>query len=259
MLAQGNQTQLLIRFTEREIFARFAGSALGILWALLGPLLLLAIYSFVFGQIFKQRLVDLNTNSYTLFVAVALWPWMMFSDAVLRALQSIQNNASLVKKIAFPHLLLVLAAINGVFLVHLAGYVAVLAVLAVSDSPVQLSGVPVVVATITTLYLLALGVGAALAALQTLLRDVEQAITPTMMMLYYLTPVLYPITLIPETYRHWLTWNPLVYVMQRLRDGLLLGANLQFGDIWMLLGGAAIALLGMLFFMRLSPFFEDFL
>ena len=258
MLAQGNQL-LLIRFTEREIFARFAGSALGLFWALLGPLLLLAIYSFIFGQLFTQRLGDLGTDSYTLFVAIALWPWMMFSDAVLRALQCIQANAPLVKKIAFPHLLLVLAAINGVFLVHLAGYVAVLAVLAVAGTPVQISGAPVVLIAIATLYLLALGVGATLAALQTLLRDVEQATTPAIMMLHYLTPVLYPLALIPEAYRHWLTWNPLAYVMQRLRDALLLGSGPQFGDLWMLLSGMVVAVLGIVFFTRLSPFFEDFL
>ena len=78
-------------------------------------------------------------------------------------------------------------------------------------------------------------------------------------MLHYLTPVLYPITLIPLTYRHWLTWNPLAYVMQRLRDGLLLGSGPQSGDFWMLLSGMLVALLGVIFFTRLSPFFEDFL
>jgi ABC-type polysaccharide/polyol phosphate export permease len=258
MLAQGNPL-LLARFTEREISTRFAGSALGLIWALLGPLLLLAIYSFIFGQLFQQRLGDLGTESYTLFVAIALWPWMMFSDALLRAMQSIQSNAALVKKVAFPHMLLVLAAINSVFLVHLAGYVAVLVVLALTGTPVRLAGIPVALIAIATLYFLAIAVGAILAALQTLLRDVEQAVTPAIMMLHYLTPVLYPITLIPPAYRHWLSWNPLAYIMQRLRDGLLLGGSVQMGDLWMLLAGMVLALLGVAFFMRLSPYFEDFL
>lgn len=258
MLAQGYPL-LLARFTEREIFARFAGSTLGLLWALLGPLLLLAIYSFVFGQLFQQRLGDLGTESYTLFVAAALWPWMMFSDAVLRSMQSIHANGALVKKVAFPHLLLVLAAINGVLLIHLAGYIAVLTVLALAGLPVKLAGMPVVLVVLATLYFLALAVGAILAALQTLLRDVEQAVTPAMTMLYYLTPVLYPISLIPPDYRHWLGWNPLAYIIQRLREGLLQGQGLQTADLWMLLMGIAVALLGVAFFTRLSPYFEDFL
>ena len=250
---------LLGRFTEREIFARFSGSALGLFWALIGPLLLLAIYSFIFGQLFQQRLGDLGTESYTLFVAIALWPWMMFSDGVLRAMQSVQVNAALVKKVAFPHFLLVLAAINGVFLLHLVGYAAVLAVLVITGVPVRLAGIPVVLVAIATLYFLALGVGAILAALQTLLRDVEQAVTPAIMMLHYLTPVLYPISLIPQEFRHWLSWNPLAYLMQRMRDGLLQGQGIEVGDFGMLFAGVVIALLGVAFFTRLSPYFEDFL
>ncbi|MBL0122200.1 MAG: ABC transporter permease [Betaproteobacteria bacterium] len=258
MHAQGYPL-LLARFTEREISTRFAGSALGFLWALLGPLMLLAIYSFVFGQLFQQRLGDLGTESYTLFVATALWPWMMFSDAVLRAMQSIQANSSLVKKVAFPHLLLVLAAINSIFLVHLAGYVVVLAVLALAGAQIHLVGIPVVFIAIATLYFFALAVGSILAALQTLLRDIEQAVAPAIMMLHYLTPVLYPITLIPPAYRHWLSWNPLATVMQRLRDGLILGGGPQLGDLWMLFASMMTAMLGIAFFMRLSPYFEDFL
>ena len=258
MLAQ-DYPLLLARFTEREIFSRYAGSSLGLVWALLGPLLLLAIYSFVFGQLFLQRSSDLGTESYTLFVAIALWPWMMFSDAVLRALQSVQTNAPLVKKVAFPHLLLILAALNGVFIMHLAGYAAVLFALALLGAPIQIAGLPVAGIAIATLYLFALGVGAMLAALQTLLRDVEQAITPAMMMLYYLTPILYPITLIPPAYRHWLAWNPLAYVMQRLRDGFLLGGGVQLGDLGMFFVAALVAVTGVAFFNRLSPYFEDFL
>ena len=250
---------LLARFTEREIFSRFAGSALGFLWALLGPLMLLAIYSFVFGQLFQQRISDLGTDSYTLFVATAMWPWMMFSDGVLRAMQSIHSNAALVKKVAFPHLLLVIAAVNGVFLMHLAGFVAVLTVLAIAGMPIRLSGIPVALFAITTLYFFSFAVGAILAALQTLLRDVEQAVTPAMMMLHYLTPVLYPLTLIPAEYRHWLSWNPLAILMQRLRDGLLLGGGIQMGDFMMLFASMGVALLGVAFFSRLSPYFEDFL
>lgn len=254
-----SHTLLLSRFTEREIFTRFAGSTLGFLWAVLGPLLLLGIYSFVFGQIFRQRLADLGTDSYTLFVAIALWPWMMFSDGILRCMQSIHTNAALVKKVAFPHLLLVLAALNGVFLIHLAGYVAVLVVMAAAGMPVKLAGIPVALITIATLYLLALAAGAILAALQTLLRDVEQAVAPAIMMLHYLTPVLYPINMIPAEYRQWLTWNPLAFAMQRLRDGLLLASVPQWADFGMLVFAATLATLGVAFFARLSPYFEDFL
>ncbi len=250
---------LLVRFTEREILSRFAGSAFGLVWALANPLLLLAIYTFVFGQLFKTRMGDLSTDSYIVFLAVALWPWMMFADGVMRAMQSVQANAPLIKKVAFPHLLLVLAAVNSVFLVHLAGYIAVLLLLVVTGSSLHVAGIPSLLLAVATLYLLAVGVGAFFAALQTLLRDVEQVVAPALMMLQFLTPVLYPVAVIPEAYRHWFGWNPLTGVMQHLRDGLLLGTAPQIGDLSMLFAGVVIATIGISFFVRLSPYFEDFL
>ena len=260
MIAPGPKPLLLlVRFTEREILSRFAGSAFGLIWALANPLLLLAIYAFVFGQLFKTRMGDLSADSYIVFLAIALWPWMMFADGVLRAMQSVQANAPLVKKVAFPHLLLVLAAVNSVFLVHLAGYVTILAILAATGNTLHLAGVPSALLAIATLYLLAVGVGAFLAALQTLLRDVEQVVAPALMMLQFLTPVLYPVSIIPDAYRHWFTWNPLTGVMQRLREGFLLGATPQFADLLMLSAGVVVATIGIAFFVRLSPYFEDFL
>ena len=260
MIAPGPKPLLLlVRFTEREILSRFAGSSFGLIWALANPLLLLAIYAFVFGQLFKTRMGDLSADSYIVFLAIALWPWMMFADGVLRAMQSVQANAPLVKKVAFPHLLLVLAAVNSVFLVHLAGYIAILAILAATGSTLHLAGIPSALLAIATLYLLAVGAGAFLAALQTLLRDVEQVVAPALMMLQFLTPVLYPVSIIPDAYRHWFTWNPLTGVMQRLRDGFLLGATPQFADLLMLSVGVVVAAIGIVFFLRLSPYFEDFL
>lgn len=250
---------LLVRFTEREILSRFAGSAFGLIWALANPLLLLAIYAFVFGQLFKTRMGDLSTDSYIAFLAIALWPWMMFADGVMRAMQSVQSNAPLVKKVAFPHLLLVLAAVNSVFLVHLAGYIAILLILSATGTTLHSAGILSALLAIATLYLMAVGVGAILAALQTLLRDVEQIVAPVLMMMQFLTPVLYPVSIIPEAYRNWFDWNPLTGVMQRLRDGFLLGATPQFADLIMLSVGTVVAIIGVSFFMRLSPYFEDFL
>ena len=245
MLVHGPQPlQLLARFTEREVVTRFAGSAFGLIWALANPLLLLAIYSFVFGQLFKQRMGDLSTDSYILFLAIGLWPWMMFADGVTRAMQSIQNNASLVKKVAFPHLLLVLAAVNSVFLLHLTGYSAVLLLLVATGHPLHIAGVPAIIIGVITLYLITVGVGAILAALQTLLRDVEQMTTPVLMMMQFLTPVLYPVSVMPAAYRHWFNLNPLTAILQNMRDALLLGATPQLPNMAMVIVSAGIAFVG---------------
>jgi lipopolysaccharide transport system permease protein len=253
------QSRLFLHFTEREIKSRFADSGLGLLWALLGPLLLLAIYSFVFGQLFKQRAVALDTDSYTLFVATALWPWMMFADGVSRGMQSIQQNASLVKKVAFPHFLLVASAVTAAFTLHLIGYAAVLVALAAGGSPIHLGGVPLAMAYIIVLYVFTLGVAALLAALQTLIRDVEQAVNPAIMMLHYLTPVLYPLSMIPENYRGWLDWNPLALIVTRIRSALLADTTVVPADLGPPLIALVALCVGAWVFARLSPYFEDFL
>ena len=135
----------------------------------------------------------------------------------------------------------------------------VLAILALTGNTLHLAGLPGALLAIATLYLLAVGVGAFFAALQTLLRDVEQMVAPALMMLQFLTPVLYPVTAIPVAYRDWFAWNPLTAVMQRLRDGFLLGATPQLSDLSMLFAGVVVAIIGISFFVRLSPYFEDFL
>lgn len=250
---------LFLRFTERELSSRFAGSSLGVAWALVGPLLLLAIYSFVFGQILRPRLSDLGTESYTLFVAIALWPWMMFADGIARGMNAVQTNGALVKKVAFPHLLLVGSAVSAAFVLHLVGYVGVLAVLALFGSPIAWAGVPVALYYLCVLFGFTLGLAAFFAALQTLMRDTEQAVNPAVMMLHYLTPVLYPITLIPLAYRGWLDWNPLATIVTRIREALLLGSGFQVGDLMPLVWMVVALALGLWLFRRLSPYFEDFL
>ncbi|HEX4857864.1 MAG TPA: ABC transporter permease, partial [Usitatibacteraceae bacterium] len=235
---------LFRQLTERELQSRFAGSALGLVWALIGPLLLLAIYSFVFGQLFAPRAPDLGTESYTMFVAVALWPWMMFADGVLRGLTAIQANGSLVKKVAFPHWLLVAASVSATFALHLLGFCAVLVVLALAGMPVRFSGIPLAALYLVLLFGITLGLAAILAALQTLLRDVEMAVTPAVMMLHFLTPVLYPLALIPEAWRGAFALNPLAGVIGGIRGALLGGAVEHAGAlaVGVLTAGIALAL-----------------
>jgi ABC-type polysaccharide/polyol phosphate export permease len=258
LIARQNSA-LFTGFYYRELTARFAGSAVGFAWVLLGPLLLLGIYSLVLGQLFQQRAPELGTGNYTLFVAIALWPWMMFADGVTRGMLSIQANGSLVKKVAFPHILLVFAAVSAAFTQHLLAYALVLLLFSVMGAGLSFTGVPIVVVYLAVLYLLALGTAALLASLQTMLRDVEQIVSPLLMMLQFLTPVLYPLSIIPADIRPWLDWNPIATVVLRIRENLLAGPHIQAGD-WIVVAVALLVLgLGLFMFKRLSPYFEDFL
>jgi lipopolysaccharide transport system permease protein len=104
-----------------------------------------------------------------------------------------------------------------------------------------------------------LGVGAFLAAVQVLVRDVSQLVGVLLMLLFYATPILYPVALVPERMRPWLRGNPLTPLLERLREVLINNAPLVPGDLLMLLVALAFFAAGLWVFERLSPFFEDFL
>src|SRR5207244_3471102 len=111
-------------FFRRELFSRYLGSATGLAWAFLHPLALLAVYHFVFTTVFKAG--AMNGKSFLLFVAVALWPWLAAQEALQRGTVSIGGYAGLIRKVAFPHELVVYASVAATLVLQFAGYLVVL-------------------------------------------------------------------------------------------------------------------------------------
>jgi lipopolysaccharide transport system permease protein len=106
---------------------------------------------------------------------------------------------------------------------------------------------------------LATGIAAILGALQTVLRDVEHGVASLLVFLFYATPILYPLALVPEWLREWVRISPFAYFSERLREILLLGGGPVATDALAALVAAVVLLAGLWFFERLSPHFEDFL
>ncbi len=252
--------RLAAHFIRRELRERYRGSFTGFGWALVQPLLQLAIYAFVFVQIFKARVPGADAPGYVPFLVVAMWPWIAFSEAILRSTTAIQDNAALIGKVALPRELLVLAPSSASFLLHLGGYVAILVVLAVAGQGVNIAMLPLVLLAYLPLYALAFGIALLCAGIQVFVRDLVQALAQVITLLMFASPIFYDRATLPEAYRHWLDLNPFTVYIETLR-ALLLGhgeidpARIMIG----LLVAAAVLAFGLFVFRRLDPHFEDFL
>jgi lipopolysaccharide transport system permease protein len=216
---------LLVTLTLREVRARYKGSWLGFVWALLNPLLMMAVYAVVFAHVMRVQVPH-----YTAFLLAGLLPWAWFSAGVGAAAASITANAALVRKVRFPHEVLPLVAIatHGIqFLLALPVLLGLLAWHGLWPG-LALAWLPVVMAV---QFLLAWGLGLLLATANAYFRDVEQLLGPVLMAWFYLTPIVYPAAFLPPGYRTWLGWNPLTAVFTGYQGLFLEGRPPAFGAL----------------------------
>jgi len=251
---------LIRRFVTRELRNRFAGSLWGGFWALFQPLLQLAIMSFVFVRVFSARVPGLDAGGYAPFLAVALWPWTAFADGVLRATTSIQENAALIGKVAIPRELLVLSSVAASFLIHIAGFIAVVLVLAVASTGVHLAGLLPALLLYIPLAALVAGLALVCASLQVFVRDLAQALAQLLPLMLYCAPVFYDRMQVPPNYRWLFDLNPFTFYAETFRAILLGHGTFDGGRLLVACVVAlGVLLVGHVLFRRLKPHFEDFL
>jgi lipopolysaccharide transport system permease protein len=249
---------LFRNFFLRELNTRYLGSVTGFAWALLHPLALLGVYWFVFTMVFRAG--SFGGASFLTFVAVALWPWLAAQEALQRGAVSLAAYAALIRKVAFPHELVVYASVTATFALHFGGYIAVLIALALFGQPVHFEGLLLALPVWALLAIAVTGLTLFFAALQVFIRDVEHVLMPLLMVLMYLTPILYPLAAVPEAVRPYVAANPFGYLVGRLRAALLDGRlAVDAGDAVAAVVAAALFFGGRWVFRRLSPTFEDFL
>ena len=248
---------LFRNFFHREATTRYLGSGTGLLWALVHPLALLAVYHFVFTLVFRAGLFE--GKSFLAYVAIALWPWLAAQEGLQRATVSLAGYAGLIRKVAFPHELVIYASVAASLALQLAGYLVVLVVLALFGEPVYFAGLPLALALWCVMAIAVTGLALLLSSLQVFIRDIEHILMPVLMILMYLTPILYPLAKVPDDLRPWVAANPFGWLVERLRDALLDGRlALQWGDVVALAAALVVFAVGRWFFVRLSPYFEDF-
>lgn len=251
---------MFFNLLRRELRSRFIGSVSGWLWLLVNPLLMLAVYAVVFGVVFKARApADLDVP-FVAWLAVAMWPWLGFSDAIQRGSESIPQHAALISKVPIRRELLTLSAAMGAFLLQVAGYVFVLIAIGLLGIPLHPEGLLVVVPVLVTLALLASALALVTAALRVFIRDVQHLLPTLLMFWFFATPIIYAPELLPDAFYAVIRWNPLTGLMDELRAGLFTGQLLPGLHTWLMLAASALLFgIALGFYRRLSPHFEDFL
>jgi lipopolysaccharide transport system permease protein len=248
--------ELFYFFSWRDIKIKYKQTVLGFLWAVLQPLVMMIIFTFFFGRTLKIPSQDLP---YPIFVFSGLLIWNTFSSGLTSAANSMVNNAQIIKKIYFPRLIIPVSSILVALFDFLMAFVLFIALLlffkqAVSIQAVWCWPLALIISIIATL-----GPGSWLAALNLKYRDFRYVIPFLIQILFFLTPVIYPITLLEHPLlRYLVAASPMYAAVELFRfplTGLLPDPTLLAVSL-----GSAIVLLaaGLMHFKRTEDFFADF-
>ena len=260
MLAMARQIfrfrDLLRSLIARELKARYRGSLLGFFWSLVNPALLLAVYSFVFGIVFRPRIEDAGTSPYALFLVTGLFPWIWVSSSLLEGTVALVTNAGLLRKAVFPAALLPLVAVGS----HLVHFLLALPILGAALIGGRALGHPVggwpaiLLPLIVALEIpLVAGLALGLAALEAHFKDVRDILANLLTLLFFLTPVLYPMEGVAQPWLRWIVRlspaTPFTLAWQRA----LFEGRLPESALWLQMGVVAFVgfALGALVFQRL--------
>ena len=256
---------LLRTLVRRDLEARYKGSVLGNLWSIVNPLSQLLIYTYVFSVILKVKLslkgLPANENvSFGLWLFAGLLPWIAFSTGLNQSASSVIGQPNLVKKVVFPLSLLPLVTIFSAFIESSFGLILLIIFVAVSSGTLHTTLALLPLVWIPQLLLTA-GFGYLAAGLTVFLRDIPQTLNVILNIWFYVTPIVYPITSIPESWRNWVLWlNPLAAIVEVYREFVLTGEVKHWGELGIaFMTSVIVFIIGFLVYKKLRPAFADVL
>lgn len=252
---------LISTLIRREVAGRYKGSVLGVLWSFVLPVMMLAVYTFIFSVVFQARWSagSQSRTEFALILFAGLLVFNLFAECINRAPGLVVSNTNYVKKVVFPlDILPVVVLGSAVFhflvglLVWLVFYLAMFGMVSVTALLLPLVVVP--------LMLLTLGLSWFLAATGVYLRDLAQVTSVVVSTLLFMSPVFFPVSALPEPYRSWLMLNPLSPAIEMTRDVLIW----QKAPDWSLLAfyyvfSLAVAWAGFAWFQKTRKGFADVL
>lgn len=254
---------LILNLVVRDLKARYKNSILGVAWSWVNPLMMMVVYTVVFNILAGRS----NLRNYPVFILCALLPWSFFTNSIAQATSSIVDAAPLIKKVYFPREVLPISAVlsNMVhFLISLPVFFLLALILGNPVTPwVLLFPVPLLLQVMFTL-----GVGFITATLNVFYRDTRLIMDVLLLAWFFLTPIFYPLTTVPERHILWgvsinvrawlLRLNPMASIITSYRDLLYWGTFTAWDFLLRTAVTSLVVLVGgYLFFLRLSSRFGE--
>ena len=207
-----NYRELLKTNIKKEIRGKYKGSWLGVLWTFLNPLLMLAVYAFVFPYILR-----VNVDNYTIFMIVALIPWNFFTTAIQSGTGSVVANGNILKKVYFPREIIPISITTSQSVNFLITCIimAVFIIFSGVGFSVHALLFPLLV---LIQYILILGLTFILSALTVFVRDIDHFVSVILMLGFYATPIVYQGEMLPKKFQIFLKLNPMAQLVEAYRS-----------------------------------------
>jgi lipopolysaccharide transport system permease protein len=253
---------LLKTLVQRDLEARYKGSVLGNAWAILNQLAQLLVYTYLFSIVLKVKLslkgLPANDFTFGLWMFAGLIPWIAFTTGFSGASASVISQPNLIKKVVFPLALLPLVPICTALVESSFGIMLLIAFVAFASKMLHPTLWLFPLVWLPQLLLTA-GLGYLAASLTVFLRDIPQTIAVLLNLWFYVTPIVYPASLIPEAWRFWVFWlNPMTTIVELYRDLVLVGQVAHWQELGVLwISSGVIFAIGFTVYRRLRPAFAD--
>ncbi|KHK04543.1 ABC transporter permease [Desulfovibrio sp. TomC] len=252
--------EVLATFARIEFSSRYHGAQLGVLWSLVSPLATLAVYTFVFSVVFKPTWAgggDGGVAGYALILFAGLAAFEVFAGSLNRAPRLLSENVNFIKKVLFPLEILPVGVILAAVLESLVSLALVALGVLVTTGRLPATALFAPLAYLP-LGMLTLGMCWLLAPVGVFLKDLGNIVGVAVQLLFFATPILYPLTAVPEPYRALLALNPLHPVVDHLRRTIIYGQMPDWPAFgWVTLVSAGVMLAGYTFFINIKRLFAD--
>lgn len=213
---------------SREFQTKYRNTMLGAAWTVLQPLAMILVYTLIFSQVMKSKLPgDVSVYGYSIYLCAGVLTWGLFSEIVTRAQNVFLEQANLLKKVSFPRMSLpVILVLNA--LINFGIIFGLFTVFLVLSGSFPGAVFLLLLAPLTILVLLAIGLGMVLGVLNVFFRDVGQFFGIFIQFWFWLTPIVYPASILPPEVRAFQEWNPMAALIEACQTILVSGQAPQW-------------------------------